>query len=207
MNVKLLAVFIILISALIFTAVRALAESPREIAGFRLGAKLSDYKDVVLPESVVPIRHSQFLSEVDIRPPAGFRSGYLTYGNCDQAEHIVRIKLKYDREDKEFFNDLLEHFKEKFGNPSEYKGDAFRACLAWKWNFNENSGDKIDLVLEHNCELDEDVSAGNSIKLTLKSEIEKERSCFEKKYNEARQGENPDEKAKGKPDFKSLVPN
>jgi hypothetical protein len=207
MNLRLFSVFIIFLLIVIFTVVCASAESPREIAGFRLGAKVSDYKDSILPETALPVRHAEFLSEVDIKPPAGFKSGYITYGNCDQAERVVRIKLKYDREDKEFFNDLMERFKEKFGNPAEYKGDAFRACLAWKWNFNEASGDKIGLLLEHNCEQDEDISSGNSIKLTLKSEMEKERSCFDKKYNDAKQGENPDEKAKAKPDFKSFVPN
>ena len=207
MNLRLLPVFIILIFAIFLAVVCASAESPREIAGFRLGAKISDYKDSIVPVTALPLRHSEFLSEVDVKPPAGYKSGYITYGNCDQAERIVRIKLKYDREDKELFNDLVERFKEKFGAPSEYKGDAFRACLAWKWNFNDSSGDKIGLLLEHNCEQDEDISTGNSIKLTFRSEIEKERACFEKKYNEAKQGENSDEKAKGKPDFKSLVPN
>jgi hypothetical protein len=207
MNLRLFPVIIILISVTIFAVVSASAETPREIAGFRLGAKISDYKDNILMETALPVRHSEFLSEVDVKPPAGFKSGYLTYGKCDQSERVVRIKLKYDREDKDFFNDLLERFKEKFGSPSEYKGDAFRACLAWKWNFNEGSGDRIGLLLEHNCEQDEDINIGNSIKLIFRSEIEKERTCFEKKYSEVKQGENPDEKAKGKPDFKSFIPN
>lgn len=206
MNLRFFPVFIILVLIAIFTVVSASAETPREIAGFRLGAKISDYKDSILPETALPIRHSEFLSEVDVKPPVGYKSGYITYGSCDQVERIVRIKLKYDREDKEFFNDLLERFKEKFGNP-EYKGDAFRACLAWRWNFNDSSGDKIGLLLEHNCDQDEDVNAGNAIKLIFRSEIEKQRSCFEKKYNEIKQGETSDEKTKGKPDFKSLVPN
>jgi hypothetical protein len=208
MNHKLYPVFIALILMTVFAVVAASAEIPREIAGFRLGGKISDYKDSILPETALPVRHSEFLSEVDVKPPAGYKSGYITYGNCDQSERIVRIKLKYEREDKEFFNDLLERFKEKFGNPPEYKGDAFRACLAWKWNFNDSgTGEKIGLLLEYNCEQDEDINTGNSIKLIYRSAIEKERSCFEKKYNEAKQGENPDEKTKGKPDFRSFVPN
>jgi hypothetical protein len=207
MNQKLFPVFIILMFMTIFAVVSAWAETPREIAGFRLGGKISDYTDSILPETALPVRHSEFLSEVDIKPPVGYKSGYITYGNCDQSGRIVRIKLKYEREDKEFFNDLLERLKEKFGNPPEYKGDAFRACLAWKWNFNDGTGEKIGLLLEHNCDQDEDINTGNSIKLIFRSEIEKERSCFEKKYNGAKQGENPDEKAKQKPDFRSLVPN
>lgn len=180
---------------------------PREIGGFKLGVNLSDYKDQVLPDTALPLRHSEFLSEVDVKPPDGYKSGYITYGTCEQAEKVLRIKLKYEREDREFFNELMERFNKKFGKPAEYKGDAFRACLAWKWNFVTSSGEKINLLLEHKCEQDEDIGAGNSVKLTLRSAIDNERLCFEKKFRQAVKGDNSEEKPKGQPDFKMLVPN
>lgn len=204
---KLFSILLLLIFSSPASALDETHEVPREIGGFKLGVSLSDYKDQLLPETVLPLRHSEYLSEVDVKPPDGYKSGYITYGNCEQPERVLRIKLKYEREDREFFNELMERFNKKFGKPAEYKGDAFRACLAWKWNFVTNSGEKINLLLEHKCEQDEDIGAGNAVKLTLRSAIDNERMCFEKKFRQAVKGDNSDEKSKGQPDFKMLVPN
>lgn len=204
MKVRFSVFFLVLfLSSVVFAA----EEAPREIAGFKLGASITEYQDQLVVETALPLRHSEFLAEVDVRPPDGFKSGYLTYGRCEVSDRIVRVKLKYERDDREFFNELMEQFTKKFGKPAEYKGDAFRACLAWKWNFTSNSGEKISLLLAHRCDQDEDVSSGNAVKLTLRSAIESERLCFDKKFRQAGKGENSDDKQKGKPDFRMLIPN
>jgi len=181
------------------------AEAPRQIAGFRLGVNVSQYKDQVQVETAVPLRHSEYLSEVDIKPIDGYRSGYLSYGNCDQPGTIVKIKLKYDRDDKEFFDELMERFDKKFGKPSEYKGDAFRACIAWKWSFTDSEKNKINMVLQHNCQDDEDYTSGNAVKLWMKNRIDRERACQEEKQSESK-GEDAEKKARKKPDIRNLIP-
>ena len=68
-------------------------------------------------------------------------------------------------------------YKKQLGQPNEYKGDAFKTVIAWKWSFTNNKNEKISLILQYN-EMDEDEKMGVSVKLTLTSQIEKERACF-----------------------------
>lgn len=181
------------------------AEAPRQIANFRLGTDISQYKDHVQMDTAIALRHSEYLSEVDIKPIEGYKSGYVSYGNCDQPGAIVKIKMKYERDDKEFFDELMERFDKKFGKPAEYKGDAFRACIAWKWAFTDAEKNKIYMVLQHNCQDDEDYTSGNAIKLWMKNRIDSERACYENKHPEQK-GEDAEKKAKKKPDLKNLIP-
>jgi hypothetical protein len=181
------------------------AEAPRQIATFRLGTDISQYKDLVQMDTAVVLRHSEYLSETDIKPIEGYKSGYLAYGNCDQPGAVIKIKMKYERDDKEFFDELMERFDKKFGKPAEYKGDAFRACIAWKWAFTDAEKNKIYMVLQHNCQDDEDYTSGNAVKLWMKNRIDSERTCYDNKHPEPK-GEDAEKKAKKKPDFKNLIP-
>ncbi len=181
------------------------AEAPHQIAGLQLGADIQQYKDLLQMDTALPLRHSEYLSEVDVKPIEGYRGGYISYGNCDQAGKIVKIKLKYERDDKEFFDELMERFDKKFGKPAEYKGDAFRSCVAWKWSFTDSEKNKISLMLQHNCQDDEDYMSGNAVKMSLKNLIDSERACYDQKHPEPKNDEG-DKKAKKKFDFKNLVP-
>jgi hypothetical protein len=184
------------------------ADAPRQIAGFALGANVSQYANSLRMEKSLPLRHMEYLSEAEIIPPDGFKSGYVFFGNCREPGRIVRIKLKYEREDKEFFEELLEHFGKKFGKPDEYKGDAFRVFIAWKWSFKDKSGNKTNLILQHNSEDDEDYTSGNSMKMSQMTLIEQERQCYDKKHPESKEGAEGTRKesSRKKPDFKLLVP-
>lgn len=182
---------------------------PRQIAGIELGANIKQYEDILQMSTALPIRHMEYLSEVEMKPIEGFRRGYITYGNCDEPGRIVKIRLKYERADKEFFNELLERFKKKFGANAEYRGDAFRTFIAWKWTFTDKDKNRINLQLQHNSEdNDDDLTRGNSVKLVILTLSGKERMCYEKQHPEETQGagKRTGEKSGKQIDFKQLIP-
>ena len=182
------------------------AEPPREIGGFVLGADLAGYRERVVVESALPVRHLECLQEVEIQPVAGFKSGLITYGSCAEKDRILRIRLKYADASKAFFNQLLGRFKQRFGNPDEWRGDPFQVLIAWKWSFTDDRNDRISLILQHNT-VNEEEKLGNSVKMNLTSALERERLCFERKS-----GQSPPKrdasagKGSGSPDWDRLIP-
>ncbi len=198
----------ILITALLFP-VMGFAQAPQQIAGIRLGASLDQYKSILQMATALPVRHMEYISEVELKPSfEGYRSGYIFYGNCEKPGRIVKIKLKYDRNDKEFFDELLSRFKQKFGNPDQYRGDAFRAFVAWKWSFKDKDGNNVSMILQHNSADVEEYTRGNSVKLSATSLIEKEAKCEELKNPEPQQQKHAkgERRAKEPVDFKRLIP-
>lgn len=183
-------------------------EAPRQIAGFQLGADIGQYRSMLQTDSALPVRHMEYLTEVELSsPPEGFRSGYIFYGNCDHPGRIVKMKLKYDRSDREFFDQLLQRFKKKFGEPDQYRGDAFRAFIAWKWSFKDQNNQKISLILQHNSADVEEYTDGNSVKLSNTSLIEQECKCFEAKQPMQKRVKSDKGKKSSEPvDFRSLIP-
>lgn len=158
------------------------AEVPREIAGFALQADISHYKDRVETKTALPVRDMEYLTEVDVAVPPGFKSGQLTYGNCAHPDHIVKISMKYLNSDKDFFDKLLTRFKELYGEPAEWRGDPFHVYVAWKWSFVDKNNNRISMILQHYSG-DEDVyKNGNSVKLSMFGLIEDEEKCYEKKH-------------------------
>jgi len=151
---------------------------PREIAGIVLGVQVEQVKDMLRMETALPVRRAEYLMEVDVKPLEGYQSGSVTYGNCGNPGRIVKVRLRYDRDDKQFFDDLFKRFKERFGDTSEYKGDAFRMFLAWKWSFTDEQGNRVSLILQHNSMDDDDFPSGNIVKLSHTTDIEKERACY-----------------------------
>ena len=157
-------------------------KAPRKIAGLILGEQISMFVDLVQMETSIVLRDRQYLREVDIREIDGYKSGTVDFGNCSKPGQIVRIKLKYEYEDKNFYDELLEKFKKKFGEPDDWRGDPFHVIIAWKWSFRDEKGNSISLILQHSR--DEEYKWGNSIKLTNTTLIEQERLCYEKKNKE-----------------------
>jgi hypothetical protein len=74
----------------------------------------------------------------------------------------------------------LQRFKEKFGEPGEYQGDAFGVFISWKWSFSEASENRVSLTLQHN-EQDEEEKMGNAVKLTLHRRLEEDVRCHKQK--------------------------
>ena len=200
--------FAVVVGTLLFPVLSS-AEAPQQIAGIRLGANIDQYAHIIQMDTALPVRHMEYLLEVALKPAfEGYRSGYIFYGNCDKPGRIVKIKLKYERSDKEFFDDLLQRFKRKFGEPDQYRGDAFRAFLAWKWSFKDKDGHSISLILQHNSSDVEEYTQGNSVKLSATSLIEKEAKCYELKNPEPKRAQpgkgqkSPREQA----DYQRLIP-
>lgn len=172
----------------------SLAQAPHQVAGFILGRNIAEYTEMVEMDTALPIRHMEYLKEVEIKEMEGFKSGLIWYGTCARPGQIVRIKLKYADSTKKFYDELLERFKERFGEPSEWRGDAFHVVIAWKWSFTDSENNNISMILQHNTK-DEEEKRGNAVKLTVWNLIEEERLCFEKKHREFQ--EKPREQVRG----------
>ncbi|MBW1996568.1 MAG: hypothetical protein JRJ29_01250 [Deltaproteobacteria bacterium] len=156
---------------------------PHGIAGFVLGRNIAEYEDRVRMETSLPIRYMEYIREVQIRPQVGFKSGIIAYGTCAEQGRIIRIKLKYADSSKGFYKKLLKLFEERFGEPSEWRGDPFHVVIAWKWSFVDEENNRISLILQHNTK-DVEEKIGNSVKISMTNLLEEELNCYRKKHPE-----------------------
>ena len=159
---------------------------PYQVGGFILGKDISEYSDLVKMETALPIRYMEYIKEVEIKDIPGFKSGLIGYGDCFKPGRIVRVKLKYEDSSEKFFNSLLNRFKERFGEPEEWRGDPFHVVVAWKWSFIDSKNNRISLALQHNTK-DEDEKIGNAVKLTMTNFLDEEQTCYGKKHPEGRE--------------------
>jgi len=169
-TMKLLGTIIVLLTLFLPTGnVSAVeATAPLEINGFRLGASIDEYDFIT---------NQNYMQEVMIDNIGGFRRGIISYGTCEKPGEIIRIKLKYKEDSYKFFQQLLDRYEEKFGEPDDFTGDTFGVVIAWKWKFKDKNGDDVSLTLQHNKKnLDETI--GNMVKLSMPSRVESERLCF-----------------------------
>ena len=179
---RFIAFSIFLPVVLLFPNYASADKAPSTIAGITLGDQISRFVDLVQMDSSIVLRDRQYLREVRIRDIDGYKSGTVDFGTCSKPGQIVRIKLKYEYEDKNFFDQLLERFKKNFGEPDEWRGDPFHVIIAWKWSFRNEKGNSISLILQHSR--DEDYKWGNSVKLSNTTLMEQEQLCYEKKNQE-----------------------
>lgn len=156
-------------------------DPPRTVGGIKLGGLLEDYKDKLRMNTVLPIRHAETLKEVEVKEIPGFKSGLVYYGTCNQPPRILRIKLKYEQSSKKFYDKLLDRYKQRFGNPSEWRGDPFKVVIAWKWSFTDADGNSISMILLHNTEK-YGQKMGNVVKLAYPDLIVDEIECYDKKH-------------------------
>jgi hypothetical protein len=156
------------------------SEVPHQISVFTLNRDIADFKDYVIMETALPIRHMENIEEVEIKPIKGLKSGLIAYATCAAPGHIVRIKLKYADPSKKFFENLLKRVKKKYGEPDEYRGDPFHILIAWKWSFIDKDGNRISLTLQHNSQ-DAEAKKGNAVKLTITNLIEEDQRCYKLK--------------------------
>jgi len=164
---------------IVFAATPIYADkAPHQMAGFVLGEDISKYESNLNRQSSWPVRYQEYLTEVDLNNVEGYKNGTLTYGVCAHPGTIVRIKLKYASSDRRFFEDLLNRYKDKFGDPDEWRGDPFQVIIAWKWSFKDARKHNISLILQHS--MDDEQKLGNSVKLTDMTLLDEERLCHEK---------------------------
>ena len=161
-------------------------EAPHQIGVFVLSENISKFKDYVIMETALPIRHMENIEEIEIKPLEGIKSGLIGYGTCTTPGNIVRIKLKYKDPSKKFYEQLLKRIKKKFGKPDEYRGDPFHIVLSWKWSFIDPKNERITMTLQHNS-MDTEEKMGNSIKLTNRSALTQDLKCYREKSFDQRQ--------------------
>jgi hypothetical protein len=159
---------------------------PHQVAVFKLNSNIADVKDYVIMETALPIRYMENIEEVEIKPIEGFKSGLIAYATCTTPGHIVRIKLKYKDSSKKFYEKLLQQIKDKYGEPSEYRGDPFHILISWKWSFVDKDGRRISMTMQHNS-MDTEEKMGNAIKLTMTSLVEEDQRCYKVKALDQRQ--------------------
>ena len=160
-----------------------LAQAPHQVGGFVLGKNISEYNDRLRMDAAIPVRHMEWINEVEIKHMDGFKSGYIWYGTCSSPGQIIRITLKYADPSKKYYERLLKIFKQRFGEPGEWRGDSFHIVLAWKWSFKDEKGNRIGLELQHNTR-DEEMRKGNTLKLRMVNLIEEEAKCYEEKHDD-----------------------
>jgi len=170
------------------TTAAAVDDAPRSIAGFALGEDIGGLRDSVRMESLLPLRHEEYLQEVEIQPLQGFKSGLIIYGSCAAPGRVVRIKLKYADASRQFYDALLEKVTKRWGKPTAYDGDPFHIVIEWKWVFSDADGNRITMHLGHN-DRDVEEKFGNTLKLSLISAIEAERACYLGQHPEVSQRE------------------
>lgn len=161
-------------------------EAPHQVSVFVLGQNISEFKEYVIMETALPIRHMENIEEVEIKPIKGIKSGLIAYATCSAPGHIVRIKLKYKDSSKKFYEELLKQIKKKFGEPDEYQGDPFHIVVSWKWSFVNKQNERITMTLQHNS-MDTEEKIGNSIKLTNRGLIDEDQKCYKVKALDQRQ--------------------
>ncbi len=161
-----------------------LAEIPRKVGGFELGGQIEDFKDRIRMDTAMPLRNSKYLEEIETRNIPGFKNGLIWVGKCAAPGRIVRIRLKYADASKTFYNELLKRYRERFGKPTEWRGDPFHIVISWKWSFVDDQNNRISMILEHNTR-DEEETLGNTVKLTMWNLIEEERNCAKEQKDAA----------------------
>jgi hypothetical protein len=172
--------FIVCVAFIWIASVGLAGETPHQIGPFSLNQNIADFKDYVIMETALPIRHLENIEEVETKPIEGFKSGLIAYATCTAPGHIVRIKLKYTDSSKKFYEQLLKMIKKRFGDPIEYRGDPFHIVVGWKWSFVDKDNQRISLNLQHNRG-DQNEKEGNSIKITMTTLIEKDKLCYKEK--------------------------
>ena len=143
-------------------------EIPHEIGGFRLGEDITEYSE---------IEYSNYLKEVVVTDWHGFRKGIISYGICAFPGRIVRISMKYEDSSKDFFDELLKKYRDKFGKPAKWGGDAFGILSKWKWIFIDENNRTVNMILQHNLKNDNE-NIGNIVKLYYPEREREERLCF-----------------------------
>ena len=181
------------------------ADAPHKLAGFVLGGRINDFKDLVEMDTVLSIRYLESMKEVEAKEIKGFKTGLVTYGTCIEPSRIVRIEFKYADRSKRFFDALLVRYKANLGKPDEWRGDPFHIVIAWKWRFTDKDGNRISIILQHNTR-DEEEKQGNAVKMTMWNLMLEEDRCFEQKHPETESPPNFTFQDPASVDWKLLIP-
>jgi len=182
---------------------RCLAQppAPNHLAGIELGGNAASFRELLNIKTARKIEETPWLSRVDFKPTDYFRGGYAVFGECSSPGRIVRLKLKYRDESMDFFRKVIMNLLDRYGNPSEYKGDLEGQVMGNKWSFTDAAGNSISLIVQRYVGDDLDMTRGNIIKLTDWTLMDAERSCYV-----FRHGAQTPPPAPKTPDFEGFLP-
>lgn len=153
------------------------ANGPRELAGLRLGDTV-DAAGSRLADGGRTRECRRFgLSTVAVAPVDGFRSGYVDIGECAVPGRIVRIKMHYADDSLDFFNTILAALKKRYGEPVQWRGNAFGTLRTWKWGVAAADGTQVSVILMHYAGDDGTFTEGNSIRIAVPAWVRQEQQC------------------------------
>lgn len=176
-----LACLVVLAAALPCMAQHA----PQEMAGLRLGGNVKDYPgrlDMTRVENDIAARQ---LSTVALTPVPGYRSGYVSYGNCAAPGRIVRIKMNYADDSRGFHDKLLAALRKRYGEPQQWRGNPFGSLRVWKWSVKDKQLGDVSLILQYYSGEDDSFTRGNSLRIAAPRLLSEERACQQAKKSGA----------------------
>jgi hypothetical protein len=153
------------------------AEAPQELAGIRLGQTVEAMGDRLVPAGANRAFHRPFIGIMPVAPVPGYRSGYVDYGLCAKPGRIVRIKMHYNDDSLAFFNRVMAALTKRYGDPKEWRGNAFGTLRTWKWGLRSGDGQPVSLILMHYEGEDGAFTEGNSIRIAATSMVREEERC------------------------------
>jgi len=162
-----------------------LAQSaPLEIAGFRLGDDVKTVAQAIEEGKAEVDINRQYLTTVMTKPVPGYRSGYVTFGNCSTPGRIARVKMNYENDSKDFYEKLLAALKKRYGEPQQWRGNPFGTLRVWKWGLRDKALGDISIILQHYSGEDDTFTKGNSIRVAAVDILDQERDCWRAKHPE-----------------------
>jgi hypothetical protein len=72
-------------------------DAPQQISVFVLNENISEFKEYVIMETALPIRHMENIEEVELKSMKGLKSGLIGYATCTASGKIVRIEIRRAR--------------------------------------------------------------------------------------------------------------
>ncbi|QLA16033.1 hypothetical protein [Desulfolutivibrio sulfoxidireducens] len=178
---------LLVLALVLLTSASALAQAPppASLGGIDLGADVARFGRYLSPGKGRPAEDAPYLTRRNIKPSGAFRGGYVLAGTCFSPGRVARIKLKYADEGQDFFRRLSGALMDRYGLPTEYKGDLEGQVLGNKWTFTNDRGESVSLIVQHSDADGLDHDQGNIIKLTNWGLVDAERSCFESRHPKA----------------------
>ncbi len=151
---------------------------PSSLAGITLGAPLGDYTAIARMDTIMRRTDAKFIYEVmlDEARMQGVRRAYIGFGDCTGEPAVIWIKIKFADDSMDLFDALMRRYVRAFGDPDAWEGDAFHVETAWRWDFQDADGRRVDLLLTHSK--DPQTESGVVVKMTLGSLYEAEQRCW-----------------------------
>ncbi|WP_173080647.1 hypothetical protein [Fundidesulfovibrio magnetotacticus] len=151
--------------------------APPELAGVRLGSNIRDLADKLDPGMAEPELEQGYLTIQAMKPLPGYRSGYVTYGNCAQPGRVVRVKMNYADSSREFHDKILAGLKKRYGEPKQWRGNAFGNLRIWKWSLLDPHAGDVSIILQYYDGEDDSFTRGNSLRISSRSWVKEEQDC------------------------------